>query len=148
MPGKIFINETADKQKVELTTGADGVTGGYYDHDGVWHEFEGGGNSLQPVLHLTLKSEDEDQYALYNVIVENSNGTLSYADFELEPSQEVTFSTLLIGDDEGNYLLNIPVYKSSTNLSNCTIEEQGGNYFIFITDPTKEATAYVVVGED
>lgn len=41
MPGKIFINETADKQKVELTTGADGISGGYYDAAGVWHDLGG-----------------------------------------------------------------------------------------------------------
>ncbi len=62
MPGKIFINETADKQKVELTTGADGVTGGYYDASGEWHEFGGGGGAS--LYSVTLKLSNDSTIGL------------------------------------------------------------------------------------
>lgn len=64
MPGKIFINETADKQKVELTTGADGVTGGYYDPDGVWHDFGGGSSNARTFFINTITNSAESNHPI------------------------------------------------------------------------------------
>lgn len=65
MPGKITINETADKQKVELTTGADGVTGGYYDAAGEWHDFGGGSADVIKVFDQTVSWQLEDVTYVY-----------------------------------------------------------------------------------
>lgn len=40
--GTIVINQTDCKQNVVLQSSLDGITGGYYDAAGVWHEFGGG----------------------------------------------------------------------------------------------------------
>lgn len=45
--GKVIINETDHKQKIVLVTSEVGVTGGFYDPEGEWHDFgsgEGGGS--------------------------------------------------------------------------------------------------------
>ena len=64
MPGKIFINETADKQKVELTTGADGVTGGYYDAAGEWHDFGGGSSNARTFFINTITNSAESNHPI------------------------------------------------------------------------------------
>lgn len=142
MPGKIFINETADKQKIELTTGADGVTGGYYDPEGVWHDFGGGGggSNIQPLLTITFTDDTADN--LKSKCWEIIEGHAEVDENFESPVNKGTTQTFLIPKiDQGGivaYGFDLPT-SSATDLVNCT-RDYG---YIFVTDPTQPASCTV-----
>ena len=58
MMGTIVINQTDCKQNVVLQSSQDGISGGYYDAAGVWHEIGAGTEipEITPVIGKTLSA--------------------------------------------------------------------------------------------
>lgn len=167
--GKIVANPTDAGQAVILTTTEEGVTGGYFDREGVWHEFGGGqGISLQPIIHVTLVNDGGEnpltitRMSLNNLIM---NGHI-YNEFpyneEIPTDGEYSWDALCHIDrlpfdttDDARYNAH---WVSRTDYSgsgyvkkayelrtseNCTFDGETGD--IIVTDITKEASAVMVV---
>lgn len=153
MPGKIFINETADKQKVELTTGDDGITGGYYDAAGEWHEF-GGGSSINPSLSVNVTNTGEPIIGVMGGYVEE-NGNLYFREDDI-PNGESQFEYLIVGAiDEltQEYIfvtaLTFETEPTVEEYENCTYTGEQTELFydlaIVITDPSKPASISLTI---
>ena len=67
--GTIVINQTDCKQKIVLVTSAVGVTGGFYDPEGVWHVF-GGGNGGTMKIEVNYEGGLLGIEATYNELSE------------------------------------------------------------------------------
>lgn len=149
MPGKIFINETADKQKVELTTGSLGVTGGYYDPEGVWHDFGGGGSNLQPILHMTITLSPDSTYSSVTISPEyhivDGNMVAYSGSVSIDRGESYSFDTLVLGDEDSAFIFEGESLKSVVSTDNCTVEDDEPYYYVEVTDPSKEASASVII---
>ena len=124
----------------------EGMSGGYYDSEGTWHDFGGSGSSLQPILHMnvTCSNDSQDALLMENYFIKNNN--MGYSSNEVVAKGETkTYSTLVLGDYDNNVFFfgftnwaDITV----TNTVNCTYSSEDS--WIIITDPTKEASCDVV----
>lgn len=155
MPGKIFINETADKQKVELTTGADGVTGGYYDPEGVWHDFGGGGGGgiTNPTLTVNYVFGEGVEFSPVQTTTFSVEDGVLFGNTVLIPMQR-TLETLVLAseeDDDVLYYKDLPVFENysqtSSNEVNCEFEfESDEDYAVVtVTDHTQNASLTITV---
>lgn len=62
--GRTVINETENKQTIILNDSPEGVEGGYFDEEMVWHEF--GGESQ--FVHVTINVDGNIAFTLDNVL--------------------------------------------------------------------------------
>lgn len=162
--GKIVANPTDSGQAVILTTTEEGVTGGYFDKQGEWHEFGGGGgSSLQPVVHLTLINDGgENPFDIIrldlNYEIINNHIYHPYTHRETIPvGGSFSWDALRpVIDDDGDSVFFNPIDTIRTNYSgsnyvipqytlrtaeNCSLEDGT----IIVTDITKEASIELVV---
>ena len=59
--GRSVINKTENKQTVILNDSPEGVEGGYFDSEEVWHEFATGNTFINPEVHVTaIRGENVD----------------------------------------------------------------------------------------
>lgn len=73
--GTIVINQTDCKQNVVLQSSLDGITGGYYDAAGVWHEIGGADEYSEKafILHLLSHYSTDNQSGYLDLEQSNSN---------------------------------------------------------------------------
>lgn len=64
--GRIVINKTDAGQKVLLDTNEEGVTGGYFDSEEVWHEFGGGGETEDLLQTLEVTNNTNYNISIYS----------------------------------------------------------------------------------
>lgn len=132
--GVIVINQTDAKQSIVLESTPEGVTGGYYDADGVWHEF--GGSSSEKTLIADCGSRieigsltDNSSSSYFAASTTNRAGDRNFYTFPKG-------SKLLFEGDSENETIDIAVnfyntdalYKVQThaNLSNVNDETSTG----------------------
>lgn len=94
MSANVLINETAYGQVVKLVTSPVGVTGGYYDPDGVWHDF-GGGNGGTMKIEVNYEEGLLGIEATYNELLEAvESGKIVWISYTTEDG--VTFIEYLV----------------------------------------------------
>ena len=81
--GTIIINQTDCKQNVVLQSSVDGITGGYYDASGVWHEIGAGTEIPEIKVHVGKGTSGSS-------IVDNSTRAISDP-FPIETNGDIQF---------------------------------------------------------
>ena len=160
--GRTVINETENKQTIILNDSTEGVEGGYFDSEEVWHEFGGGGGetpSIQPTLTITVVnniSSDYDVTPNDDAFLKVENNHLRHyggIQEKVAYGESKEFVTLLSYSNSYasftpfviNYSLQVGdgATFTVTNLTNCTYQNDGGDGLIFVTDPTTEASCTI-----
>lgn len=143
--GRTVINETENKQTVILNDSPEGIEGGYFDEDMVWHEF-GGGGEVTPILTISVQNDDTDYPYTFGEstlpIMENNN--VLYKGVSVASGESYSVSVLVIGNEEFGFVFK---YLTGTeifsDMVNCTYDEDEEN--LIITDPTKNASVHFLV---
>lgn len=135
--GTIVINQTDCKQNVVLQSSADGITGGYYDAEGVWHEI-GGQEPSGPkysytmddllVMHAAIAFSSSHN----KLIVTTNDSTRRRAFMYTEGEQAAilaTSTTGVIQDDSYLYPIPIPEDAKKVTISITPAERYVGPSF-------------------
>lgn len=142
--GKIVINKTDAGQKILLDSNEEGVTGGYYDRQEVWHEFGGGGSAeILPALTITFKNRvGQSVYAPGEFNVTDGLLTKNGEESLVETGDDYTYTAIVPNSVEnGAYLFVGP--KVVTDMINCTIFDYDGDRYIKITNVSEVASCTI-----
>ena len=142
--GKVIINKTDFDQQIELTTNSLSVSGGWYDKNGNYTSFSGGGGgSLDPApITITyVNNSGSTAYPSNPSSLCYENDKIVYKILEVETGETVIYSPILYYD-EGLVLIN-PGGATVSDLVNCTYDAE--EEAVFITDPTAPSSATFTV---
>lgn len=148
--GKIVENPTDAGQAVILTTTEERVTGGYFDREGVWHEFGSGGGSgvNNPEATIKVVNNTGGGFPFYAIgfndglIVFNAEGIVNQG----ETTVITKIPHIVYPEDDPLFAIPIGVL---TTVSNYTISEtvncEDDEGFIIIDDPNENTSFTITV---
>lgn len=145
----------AKPNTILLQSTNDEVTGGYYDGEGTWHEFGGGGEKqiLNPFVTVTWVNDSGDAFQYGPTQMIFTNNILMYLDDPITITEEPITYTLLSGyfSDSDTFGCEV-IYISTPSLTanvveseNCTYNMEDGTGFVLVDDPSKDASVSIKV---
>lgn len=138
--------------KVSLQSSEDGVTGGYYDGEGTYHEFGGGGGTITPLLSVKVINNTNSTISVQPMLFFKTDHVCfnDYEEILSIPSGETSEATGIIipeYQDTGMFVEGLRNFINGQDLNsftpseevNCTVNIEE-NYLLEITDYTKNAS--------
>lgn len=130
--GRTVISQTANKQTVILNDSPEGVEGGYFDEEMVWHEFVVGNTFVNPEVHITaIRGENVDS----SIEIPITSGLLNYDGY-------LVHENFILAEDENEADLSFYATDSDENNTFLLTPDLGGYYiFTYVISNTVNCSA-------
>lgn len=120
--GKIVINKTDTGQKVLLDTTNEGVTGGYFDKQEVWHDFGGGGGGNARTFFINTINNSSESNQPIDVTTLLTTGQYGFTPVRFSPDWTPK-NSIRVGESSVNPIITVIGDLSKNEFSGIVLAE-------------------------